>query len=198
MRRDTFTVPQQSHVVFRFKADNPGVWILHCHVAWHLEGEQRVSPSSVYLLLTISPSGHGGLLFGTTDRSQNFGQQHGRGCKIAFTRFLRQAESHSVRGDFCIILLHRPTSTVNVHNHFGEIGFPPEKPDAVVELSSRILSNDLTEKQNKSVLMLLNAVPEHICCMKKIDTWMAATPKEPTVQSVWTGGTHVNTGKKRK
>lgn len=42
MRRDTFTVPQQSHVVFRFKADNPGVWILHCHVAWHLEGTSLV------------------------------------------------------------------------------------------------------------------------------------------------------------
>ncbi|CAN8103161.1 unnamed protein product [Discula destructiva] len=37
MRRDTFTVPEQSHVVVRFRADNPGVWILHCHVAWHLE-----------------------------------------------------------------------------------------------------------------------------------------------------------------
>lgn len=44
--------------------------------------------------------------------------------------------------------------------------------------------------------MLLNAVPEHICCMKEIETWMAATPKEPTVQSVRTGGTHVNRGKK--
>ncbi|PSR83699.1 Cupredoxin [Coniella lustricola] len=37
MRRDTFTVPGQSHVVIRFKADNPGMWVLHCHVAWHLE-----------------------------------------------------------------------------------------------------------------------------------------------------------------
>lgn len=43
MRRDTFTVPEQSHVVFRFRADNPGVWILHCHVAWHLEGEFYIS-----------------------------------------------------------------------------------------------------------------------------------------------------------
>lgn len=39
MRRDTFTVQEQSHVVFRFKADNPGLWIVHCHVAWHFEGE---------------------------------------------------------------------------------------------------------------------------------------------------------------
>jgi hypothetical protein len=38
MRRDTVTVPAQSHVVIRFMADNPGVWILHCHISWHQEG----------------------------------------------------------------------------------------------------------------------------------------------------------------
>ncbi|ROW05770.1 hypothetical protein VMCG_05264 [Cytospora schulzeri] len=43
LRRDTFTVPAQSHVVIRFLADNPGVWVLHCHVAWHLEAGMLVS-----------------------------------------------------------------------------------------------------------------------------------------------------------
>lgn len=43
LRRDTFTVPAQSHVVIRFLADNPGIWILHCHVAWHLESGMLVS-----------------------------------------------------------------------------------------------------------------------------------------------------------
>ncbi|KAI0477945.1 multicopper oxidase [Xylaria cf. heliscus] len=38
MRRDTVTVPAFSHIVIRFKADNPGLWALHCHVAWHMEG----------------------------------------------------------------------------------------------------------------------------------------------------------------
>jgi hypothetical protein len=38
MRRDTVSVPAQSHVVLRFLADNPGLWIFHCHVAWHMEG----------------------------------------------------------------------------------------------------------------------------------------------------------------
>jgi len=27
-----------THVVIRFMADNPGVWAMHCHVAWHMEG----------------------------------------------------------------------------------------------------------------------------------------------------------------
>ena len=38
MRRDTVTVPARTHVVIRFVADNPGIWALHCHVAWHMEG----------------------------------------------------------------------------------------------------------------------------------------------------------------
>lgn len=52
MRRDTFTVPEESHVVFRFKADNPGMWILHCHVAWHLEGESPfiLLPCALFIL----------------------------------------------------------------------------------------------------------------------------------------------------
>ncbi|RYO78833.1 hypothetical protein DL764_010084 [Monosporascus ibericus] len=43
MRRDTVTVPAFSHVVIRFVADNPGLWALHCHVAWHMEGGRFVS-----------------------------------------------------------------------------------------------------------------------------------------------------------
>jgi len=38
MRRDTVTIPAFSHAVIRFEADNPGLWALHCHVAWHMEG----------------------------------------------------------------------------------------------------------------------------------------------------------------
>lgn len=43
MRRDTVTVPAQRHIVIRFSADNPGVWALHCHVGWHMEGGMFVS-----------------------------------------------------------------------------------------------------------------------------------------------------------
>ncbi|RYP73505.1 hypothetical protein DL769_004219 [Monosporascus sp. CRB-8-3] len=46
MRRDTVTVPAFSHVVIRFVADNPGLWALHCHVAWHMEGKPVQSPFS--------------------------------------------------------------------------------------------------------------------------------------------------------
>lgn len=36
MRRDTFVVKGYSYIVIRFRADNPGVWLFHCHVDWHL------------------------------------------------------------------------------------------------------------------------------------------------------------------
>ncbi|KAG0306509.1 hypothetical protein BGZ98_002237 [Dissophora globulifera] len=36
LRRDTATVPRRGFTVIRFKADNPGVWSLHCHIEWHV------------------------------------------------------------------------------------------------------------------------------------------------------------------
>ena len=37
IRRDTVFVRPNSNMVLRFTADNPGVWIFHCHIEWHLE-----------------------------------------------------------------------------------------------------------------------------------------------------------------
>ncbi|KAI3332508.1 multicopper oxidase [Xylariaceae sp. AK1471] len=53
MRRDTVTVPAFSHVVLRFEADNPGLWALHCHVAWHMEG---MSARGMFVSLAERPS----------------------------------------------------------------------------------------------------------------------------------------------
>lgn len=36
MRRDTFMVRPNGHIVLRFRADNPGVWLFHCHIEWHV------------------------------------------------------------------------------------------------------------------------------------------------------------------
>ncbi|AEO62279.1 multicopper oxidase like protein [Thermothielavioides terrestris NRRL 8126] len=35
--RDTVTVMPNSYAVLRFRADNPGVWLFHCHIEWHVE-----------------------------------------------------------------------------------------------------------------------------------------------------------------
>ena len=34
-RRDTIMAPAGGYVAVAFKPDNPGVWLVHCHIAWH-------------------------------------------------------------------------------------------------------------------------------------------------------------------
>lgn len=38
MRRDTWLLQAGTYSVFRFKVENPGIWLLHCHMEWHIEG----------------------------------------------------------------------------------------------------------------------------------------------------------------
>lgn len=35
VRKDTVHVPRRGYAVLRFRADNPGIWMFHCHVLWH-------------------------------------------------------------------------------------------------------------------------------------------------------------------
>ena len=35
IQKDTVPVPDGGFVALRFKADNPGFWLFHCHMAWH-------------------------------------------------------------------------------------------------------------------------------------------------------------------
>ena len=37
MRRDTLMVRPNGHIVMRFRSDNPGVWLFHCHIEWHVD-----------------------------------------------------------------------------------------------------------------------------------------------------------------
>ena len=34
-RRDVVLLPDTGYVVIAFKTDNPGTWIVHCHIAFH-------------------------------------------------------------------------------------------------------------------------------------------------------------------
>ncbi|KAH8887601.1 hypothetical protein GQ53DRAFT_655731 [Thozetella sp. PMI_491] len=36
LRKDTVSVPRRGHVIIRFLADSPGIWMLHCHMLVHL------------------------------------------------------------------------------------------------------------------------------------------------------------------
>ncbi|KAH0848220.1 Iron transport multicopper oxidase FET3 [Fonsecaea pedrosoi] len=37
IRRDTLLLEPGGFMVLRFRADNPGVWLFHCHMEWHVE-----------------------------------------------------------------------------------------------------------------------------------------------------------------
>ena len=37
-RKDTVIIPTGGYVVIRFKPDNPGWWLLHCHIEPHASG----------------------------------------------------------------------------------------------------------------------------------------------------------------
>jgi FtsP/CotA-like multicopper oxidase with cupredoxin domain len=34
-RRDVAMLPNNGHLVIGFPTDNPGVWVMHCHIGWH-------------------------------------------------------------------------------------------------------------------------------------------------------------------
>ncbi|KAH6618464.1 Cupredoxin [Boeremia exigua] len=36
LRRDTVLVQPNGHAVLRFRSDNPGIWLFHCHIEWHV------------------------------------------------------------------------------------------------------------------------------------------------------------------
>jgi hypothetical protein len=38
VRRDVTMLPANGWVILAFKADNPGAWLFHCHIAWHVSG----------------------------------------------------------------------------------------------------------------------------------------------------------------
>lgn len=36
-KRDTAMLPEDGYLVIAFKTDNPGAWLMHCHIGWHTE-----------------------------------------------------------------------------------------------------------------------------------------------------------------
>lgn len=34
-RHDTSILPTQGHLAIAFRLDNPGAWLVHCHIVWH-------------------------------------------------------------------------------------------------------------------------------------------------------------------
>jgi hypothetical protein len=57
-RRDVALLPAGGYLVIAFRSDNPGSWLMHCHIAWHasaglavqiLERQASIKPSAAAL-----------------------------------------------------------------------------------------------------------------------------------------------------
>ncbi|KAF4121298.1 Multicopper oxidase with three cupredoxin domains [Geosmithia morbida] len=54
-RRDTAMLPASGHLVMAWKTDNPGAWLMHCHIGWHTSegfGVQFIERQSEILGIT--------------------------------------------------------------------------------------------------------------------------------------------------
>ncbi|KAF9433580.1 hypothetical protein BGZ76_009255 [Entomortierella beljakovae] len=62
LRRDTVFVPSKTNVAIRFKADNPGIWLFHCHIEWHLQAGLAVTmveaPDVMQQILKMDPANY--------------------------------------------------------------------------------------------------------------------------------------------
>lgn len=67
-RGDSFTVPGKSFIVFRVKAVNPGFWLMHCHMEYHLK-------AGMGLVVQVSKNGK----IPWCEETKN-GEVHGKHC----------------------------------------------------------------------------------------------------------------------
>lgn len=56
-KKDTIFLAAGSYVVLRFKANNPGMWMLHCHMERHLVDGMSVIINESYSLIPPPPYG---------------------------------------------------------------------------------------------------------------------------------------------
>lgn len=60
-RRDVVLLPADGYIAIAFKPDNPGAWLMHCHIAWHASAGKfdarifvgLIYPSRASLLLLL-------------------------------------------------------------------------------------------------------------------------------------------------
>ncbi|KND94156.1 Iron transport multicopper oxidase FET3 [Tolypocladium ophioglossoides CBS 100239] len=62
MRRDTLVIWPTGNIVLRFRADNPGIWLFHCHIEWHVVSGLMATfieaPAELQKQLTTIPEDH--------------------------------------------------------------------------------------------------------------------------------------------
>jgi FtsP/CotA-like multicopper oxidase with cupredoxin domain len=54
-RRDVAMLPAAGYLVIAFYTDNPGAWLMHCHIGWHTSEGRIISSLSSYRTLPPMP-----------------------------------------------------------------------------------------------------------------------------------------------
>jgi iron transport multicopper oxidase len=62
LRRDTILIYGNGYAVIRFKVDNPGITLFHCHIEWHVEAGLTMvfveAPTELQKLGLVIPDSH--------------------------------------------------------------------------------------------------------------------------------------------
>lgn len=60
-RRDVVMLPANGFIIVAFKSDNPGTWLMHCHIAWHVSGGMALEyverPEEIPALMNSTKAG---------------------------------------------------------------------------------------------------------------------------------------------
>ena len=81
MRRDTFVLKPNGYIAIRFTANNPGVWLFHCHIEWHVD--QGLIASMVEAPLELQ-------------KTINLPQNHIAACEAGNTPYAGNAAGNTV------------------------------------------------------------------------------------------------------
>ncbi|KAI5782051.1 multicopper oxidase-domain-containing protein [Peziza echinospora] len=80
-RRDVVMLPANGFVVIGFKTDNPGTWLMHCHIAWHASAGLALQwverPAEIPALIASQP----GLKESFEDRCQKWRDWDAQKCE---------------------------------------------------------------------------------------------------------------------
>lgn len=54
-RRDVVLLPADGYIAIAFKPDNPGAWLMHCHIAWHASAGKFDARGFCFFFFCVSP-----------------------------------------------------------------------------------------------------------------------------------------------
>lgn len=55
-RKDTLIIPSDRYAVIRIKADNPGLWLMHCHIELHATNGMAMVLNESFTKLPRTPT----------------------------------------------------------------------------------------------------------------------------------------------